>query len=89
MACSNKPFKRKGVNLYNTEANDLFIAVLVGNITLATFDGKVKLHNKPGTQNGVQVKLKGKGFPIYKKEGEFGDLIISWNIKIPVDLSEK
>jgi len=33
--------------------------------------------------------LKGKGFPVYKKEGEFGDLIITWNIKIPTGLSEK
>ncbi len=35
------------------------------------------------------MKLKGKGFPIYKKEGEFGDLIISYRIKIPDDLNEK
>ena len=40
--------------------------------------GKVKLMVKPGTQNGAQVKLKGKGFPKYKKEGHFGDLFISF-----------
>jgi len=31
--------------------------------------------------------LKGKGFPVYKKEGEFGDLYISFFIKIPQNLS--
>jgi len=35
------------------------------------------------------VRLKSKGFPVYKKEGEFGDLIITYNVKIPTDLTEK
>jgi curved DNA-binding protein len=42
-----------------------------------------------GTQNGTKVKLKGKGFPLYKKEGVFGDLYISYQIVIPTNLSEK
>ena len=54
-----------------------------------TFDGKVKLTVKPGTQNGTKVKLKGKGFPVYKKEGEFGDLYLTYQIQIPTNLSEK
>lgn len=68
---------------------DLYTAVLGGEITLDTFVGKVKLVVKPETQNGTRVKLKGKGFPVYKKEGEFGDLFITWKIKIPTNLSEK
>ena len=39
-----------------------------------TFKVKVKLNIKPETQNGTKVKLKGKGFPRYKKVDEFGDL---------------
>ena len=54
-----------------------------------TFDGKVKLKVKPETQNGTKVKLKGKGFPKYKKEGEFGDLFVTYNIKIPKNLTDK
>ena len=54
-----------------------------------TFDGKVKLTVKAGTQNGTKVKLKGKGFPMYKKEGEFGDLYLTYQIQIPTNLSEK
>jgi curved DNA-binding protein len=62
---------------------------LGGEITADTFDGKVKLTVKPGTQNGTKVKLKGKGFPVYKKEGEFGDLYLTYQIQIPTNLSEK
>jgi curved DNA-binding protein len=82
-------FKREGNNLYADADLDLYTAVLGGEITIDTFDGKVKLSVKPETQNGTKVKLKGKGFPIYKKEGEFGDLFVTWQIKIPTHLSEK
>jgi len=44
---------------------------------------------KPETQNGTKVKLKGKGFPIYKKEDRFGDLFITFQIKIPTNLTKK
>jgi curved DNA-binding protein len=44
---------------------------------------------KPETPNGQKVKLKGKGFPVYKKDSEFGDLFVTWQIKIPSGLTEK
>jgi curved DNA-binding protein len=82
-------FKRDKNNLYATVDLDLYTALLGGEITADTFDGKVKLTVKPGTQNGTKVKLKGKGFPVYKKEGEFGDLYLTYHIQIPTNLSEK
>jgi curved DNA-binding protein len=82
-------FKRLGDNLYATVDLDLYTAVLGGEVNIDTLDGKVKLKVKPETQNGSKVKLKGKGFPVYKKEGQFGDLILTWNIKIPTNLTEK
>ena len=82
-------FKRDKNNLYATVNLDLYTALLGGEITSDTFDGKVKLTVKPGTQNGTKVKLKEKGFPIYKKEGEFGDLYLTYQIQIPINLSEK
>jgi curved DNA-binding protein len=82
-------FKLDKHNLYATVNLDLYIALLGGEITADTFDGKVKLTVKPGTQNGTKVKLKGKGFPVYKKEGEFGDLYLTYQIEIPTNLSEK
>ncbi|MDD4150513.1 MAG: J domain-containing protein [Bacteroidales bacterium] len=82
-------FKRDGSTLYSNVNLDLYISLLGGEIMVDTFDGKVKLKIAPETQNETKVKLKGKGFPVYKKEGEFGDLIITYHIKNPTNLSEK
>ena len=86
---NNTAFKLDKHNLYTTADLDLYTAVLGGDCIVDTFDGKVKLTVTPGTQNGTKVKLKGKGFPVYKKEGEFGDLYVSYQILIPTNLSEK
>jgi len=87
---ANDPkFKRLENNLYTTAILDLYTAVLGGAITIDTFNGKVKLNVNAGTQNGNKVKLKGKGFPVYKKEGLFGDLVVTYTILIPTDLSER
>jgi curved DNA-binding protein len=82
-------FKLDKHNLYSTIEIDIYTAILGGEITANTFDGKVKLTVKPETQNGTKVKLKGKGFPVYKKEGEFGDLYISYQVMIPTNLTDK
>ncbi|MDB5109888.1 MAG: cbpA [Mucilaginibacter sp.] len=82
-------FKRNGSDLYNTVKLDLYTAVLGGEITADTLTGKVKVKVKPETQNGTKVKLKGKGLPVYKKENEFGDLYLTYEIQIPVNLTER
>jgi curved DNA-binding protein len=86
---NNTNFKRDGDNLHTTVDLDLYKALLGGNIMVNTFDGKVKLTVKPETQNGTRVKLKGKGFPKYKKEGQYGDLYVTYNLKTPTNLSAK
>lgn len=86
---NNTPFKRVKSTLYNTVEIDLYKAVLGGDITVKTFDGQVKLKVKPGTQNNTKVKLKGKGFPVYKNEEALGDLYITYTIKIPTEISEE
>jgi len=89
-AIANDPrFKRKGNDLYLNEDLELFTAVLGGDITIETMSGKIKLKVQSETQNGTKTRLKGKGFPLYKKEGEFGDLYITYSIKIPTNLTEK
>jgi len=82
-------FKRLGNDLYLSVDLDLYKAVLGGELTIDTLDGKVKLKVKPETQNGTKVKLKEKGFPVYKNEGQYGDLLITYSIRIPTNLSEK
>ena len=86
---NNTPYKRDGKDLNMTVEIDLYSAVLGGEVTIDTMAGKVKLKVAPETQNGTKIRLKGKGFPIYKKEGEFGDLYVTYSVKIPTKLGEK
>lgn len=86
---NHSQFKRDSNNLYSTVNIDLYTAILGGDLTIDTFDGKVKLKIEPETQNETKVKLKGKGFPIYKKKGMFGDLFITYNITLPTNLTDK
>lgn len=82
-------FKLDNANLHTTVDLDLYLALLGGGITVETFTGKAKMKVAPETENGTRVKLKGKGFPVYKKDGVFGDLYITYQIKIPKNLSQK
>ncbi|MDT3403222.1 J domain-containing protein [Mucilaginibacter terrae] len=82
-------FKRRGNDLLATVPLDLYTAVLGGEITSDTLTGQVKVKVKPETQNGTQVKLKGKGMPVYKKADEFGDLYLTYNIQLPTNLTNE
>ncbi|HEX2934942.1 MAG TPA: J domain-containing protein [Bacteroidales bacterium] len=87
---ANHPhFKRMGDNLYTTVPLDLYTAVLGGEIILETLTGKVKVKVNPETQNGTKIKLKNQGFPVYKKEGQFGDLYVTFSIIVPANLTDK
>lgn len=82
-------FKRLGNDLYTTVTIDLYTAILGGEIVIDTLKEKIKLKVNPETQNGTKIRLKGKGFPVYKKEGEYGDLYITYTVKLPTNLTEK
>lgn len=82
-------FKRLGNDIYTSADIDLYAAVLGGETMIDTLSGKVKLKVNPETQNGTKIRLKGKGFPVYKKENEFGDLYVTYTVKIPTNLSEQ
>lgn len=82
-------FRRKDNDLYTDVNIDLYTAVLGGEVTVNTLDGQVKLKVRPGTQNDAKVRLKGKGFPIYKQDGTYGDLIVTYHVTIPTTLTDK
>ena len=82
-------FKRLDDDLYTNAEIDLYTAVLGGETTIETLSGKIKLKVPAGTQNDAKARIKGKGFPVYKKDGEFGDLYITYKVKIPTNLSDK
>ena len=82
-------FERIGDDLKTTVPIDLYTAVLGGDVNIQTLDTSVKLKVKPETQNGTTVRLKGKGFPVYKKENQFGDLFVTYEVKLPQNLTEQ
>ncbi|KQR92583.1 molecular chaperone DnaJ [Chryseobacterium sp. Leaf180] len=82
-------FERSGNDLKAKVPIDLYTAVLGGDVSIKTLGGTVNLKVKPETQNGTTVRLKGKGFPVYKKEGEFGDLFVTYEVKLPTNLNEQ
>ncbi|MEO6286270.1 MAG: J domain-containing protein [Dyadobacter sp.] len=85
----DEKFRRSGNDLHLKADLDLYTPVLGGEFVIDTLSGKVKLTIKPETQNGSVVRLKGKGFPVYKNEGSFGDLYVEFDIQIPTNLTER
>ena len=63
--------------------------------------GYIRVDDREEADLGLQVSyvrstyyftdygLKGKGFPVYKKEGQFGDLIVTYSVKLPTNLTEQ
>lgn len=82
-------FKRDGSNIYINVSIDLYTALLGGEALISTLDGKVKMKVSPETQPGSKVKLKGKGTPVYKNEGAFGDLYVTYAVTLPTQLSDR
>lgn len=82
-------FQRQGNDLLTTQGVDLYTAVLGGEIIVETMNEKLKVKIAPYTQNDKKIRLKGKGFPIYKAENSYGDLIITIKVELPIKLSQK
>ncbi|KFF03773.1 DnaJ C-terminal domain-containing protein [Chryseobacterium luteum] len=82
-------FERIGDDLKTKVSIDMYTAVLGGDIKVTTLNGSVNLKVKPETQNGTTVRLKGKGFPVYKKEGQAGDLFVTYEVKLPTGLTDR
>ena len=69
-------------------AIDLYTALLGGEVVITLSNGsKVKMKIKPETQPGTTVRLRGKGYD--RGDGTFGDLIITYQVKLPSNLSER
>lgn len=82
-------FRRAGSDVYTAVELDLYTAMLGGEVVVETMDGSVKLKVAPETQNDTKAKLKGKGFPVFKKDGQFGDLYVTYKVKLPTNLTAK
>lgn len=85
---SHPVYDRKGDNLYMEVPVDLFTALLGGKQKITTLSGDLNITITEGTQNGKQLRLKGKGMPEYGKSG-YGDLIVKLNVSIPKQLTRE
>lgn len=81
-------YERKGDNLFMEAPVDLFTALLGGKQKIATLSGDLNISIPEGTQNGKQLRLRGKGMPQYGKSG-FGDLIVKLNVSMPKQLTRE
>lgn len=82
-------FKREGDDLRQAIQIDLFTAVLGGDRTISTLSGQLKIKIPAGTQPGKLLRLRGKGMPVYGKEGQYGDLLLELQVKIPEQLTQE
>lgn len=80
-------FTREGDDLHTTTTIDAFTLLLGGEVIVPTLNGNIKATIKPGTQPGSKLRLRGKGFPVYKQPDRYGDLIVTIKATIP-QLSE-
>jgi curved DNA-binding protein len=80
-------FEIQGDDLHTEKKIDLYTAVLGGETEIETPSGKVLLKIPAGTQPGQNFRLAGKGMPILKQKGKFGNLIVKINVDLPKKLN--
>lgn len=81
---------------FHTEGHDLYYdldiapweAVLGTQISVPTLDGNIKLRLPAGSENGQQLRVRGRGLP-KGKVGERGDYHATIAIHIPTKISEE
>ena len=78
--------RREGDDLYVAAQADMYTAVLGGKIDVLTLDGTLRVNLPAGTQPGAKIRLKGKGMPRYKAEGN-GDLYAEVAVALPQNLT--
>ena len=66
----------------------IYKALLGGEQTVDTLGGPVKIKLKPETANGTRLRLRGKGFPVFRQPGEFGDLYLRLTLTLPQNLTD-
>ncbi|MFH0847636.1 MAG: J domain-containing protein [Chloroflexota bacterium] len=79
-------FERKGDDLYTDVPVPLTIAMLGGEVELATLKGKIALKIPPETQNGRVFRLTGQGSPRLGDSAR-GDLFAKVSVVLPQKLS--
>ncbi len=79
-------FKKVGLDLHLEHRISYPLAVLGGVTKVPTLEGEEEIFVQPGTECGSTKTLPGKGFP---RDGRRGNLIITFRIEVPKNLSGK
>jgi curved DNA-binding protein len=82
-------WERKGDDLYTNVEVDLYTALLGGKVRVQTLSGPVMLTIQPETQNGKTFRLRGKGMPVLRHKGEYGDLYAKVDVRLPTELTPR
>jgi curved DNA-binding protein len=61
-------------------------AVLGGEISVPTLNGRINIRVPPGTQNGQKLRVRGRGLP--ERAGGKGDLIVTTRVEVPSQLTD-
>ena len=81
-------YKREGDDLHMEVAVDALTMMLGGKIPVTTLSGEVNITVPESTQNGKQLRLKGKGMPLYGSSGH-GDLYVKIEARLPEKLTKE
>ena len=79
--------ERKGDDLHLETDVPYLDAILGGEVTLNTIDGRIALRIPELTQNGRQIRVAGKGMPVLGQQGGRGDLFVRVRVTVPDALS--
>ena len=82
-------YVRAGNDLTQDVPVPLYRALLGGEQTVETLGGPVKIKIKPETANGSRVRLRGKGFPVYREKDQHGDLYLRLTVQLPTNLTDE
>ena len=80
-------FTRRGDELFTEIYVDIFKVILGGEILLRTLSGDIKITIPQGIEYGKQLRVKGKGMPVYNVPGMFGDLFVKVKYFIPKNMT--
>jgi curved DNA-binding protein len=82
-------YRREGDDIFMDVPVSFYKAVLGGEHIVKPLSGKIKLKIRPETKNGTVLRIPGKGFPVFGKKGEYGDLYLKLLVETPQGLSSK
>ncbi len=79
---SDARFERRGLDVIHVVSVPVTDAMLGTSLTVATVGGEAHIELRPGTQNGEEIVLRGRGFPAVQGRGR-GDQRVVVDVRVP------